>query len=125
MHIIEKVWGISSPREFQVEMVDRLVFKPKTCLFLVKKTGGRQVGHCANLGYSLVWQYSCYEVPLLGLGCDQVAKAQRQRFKVEVCHLDKNRGEDQLPIQQRLLSITHRHAQTIILFASPQSLTRG
>jgi superfamily II DNA helicase RecQ len=61
-------------------------------------------------------------VPLLGLRCDQVVKAQRQRFKVKAYHLDNNRGEDQLAIQQRLLSITHRQAQTIILFASPQSL---
>jgi superfamily II DNA helicase RecQ len=38
-------------------------------------------------------------IPLLGLGCDQVAKTQRPGFKVESYHLDKNQGEDQLAIQ--------------------------
>ncbi len=61
-------------------------------------------------------------VPLLGLGCDQVAKAQRRCFRVEAYLLNKNRGEDQLAIPQRLLSITHWQSQSIILFASPQFL---
>jgi superfamily II DNA helicase RecQ len=64
-------------------------------------------------------------VPLLGLGCDQVAKAQRPGSKVESYHLDKNCGEDQLAIQQRLLSIAYLRVQYIILFASPQSLKEG
>jgi superfamily II DNA helicase RecQ len=64
-------------------------------------------------------------VPLLCLGCDQVAKAQHCCFKVNVFHLDENRRDDQLVIQQRLLSITHHHAQAIILFTSPQSLEEG
>jgi superfamily II DNA helicase RecQ len=64
-------------------------------------------------------------VPLLGLGCDQVAKAHRLRYNVEAYHLDENRGEDQLAIQTRLLSITHLHHQSIILFTLPQSLKEG
>jgi superfamily II DNA helicase RecQ len=64
-------------------------------------------------------------VPLLGLGCDQVVKAQRPDYKVESYHLDKNRGEDMLAIQRRLLSITVLRHQSIILFASPQSLKGG
>jgi hypothetical protein len=62
-------------------------------------------------------------VPLLGLGCDQVAKAhQRPRFKVESSHFDENYGEDQLAIQQCLLSITYHCSQSITIFALPQSL---
>jgi hypothetical protein len=64
-------------------------------------------------------------VPLLGLGCDQVAKTQHCHYKIEAFHLDKNRGQYQLTIQQHLLTITHHHSQSIILFASPQSLKEG
>jgi hypothetical protein len=35
--VMEKVWGIFPPREFQVEAVARLVSEPKTCLFLIQK----------------------------------------------------------------------------------------
>jgi hypothetical protein len=64
-------------------------------------------------------------VPLLGLGCDKVAKSQRPAYKVESYHLDENRGEGMLAIQRRLLSITNHRNQSIILFASPQSLKGG
>jgi superfamily II DNA helicase RecQ len=64
-------------------------------------------------------------VPLLGLGCDQVAKAQRPAYKVESYHLDENRREGMLAIQRRLLSNSSHRNQSIILFASPQSLNEG
>jgi superfamily II DNA helicase RecQ len=64
-------------------------------------------------------------VPLLGLGSDQVSKAQRPDFRVESYHLDKNRSKDQFAIQRRLLSVAHQHAQSIILFAWLQSLREG
>jgi hypothetical protein len=73
----------------------------------------------------LLCDISLVIVPLLGLGCDQVAKAQRPLFKVESYHLDENCGEDQLAVQQHLLSITDHCSQSIILFASPQSLKAG
>ena len=31
-HVMAKVWGISSPRYFQVKAIARLVFDPNTCL---------------------------------------------------------------------------------------------
>jgi hypothetical protein len=39
IHVMNLVWGISSPNEFELEVVARLVFVPKTCLFLIRKTG--------------------------------------------------------------------------------------
>jgi superfamily II DNA helicase RecQ len=42
-------------------------------------------------------------VPLLGLRCDQVAKAQTPTFKIKYYHLDENGHEDQLAIQRHLM----------------------
>jgi superfamily II DNA helicase RecQ len=123
-HVMTEVWGILEPREFQVQAIIRLVFQPKTCLFLIRKTGEGKSAVVLTAAM-LLRGITLVVVPLLGLGCDQVAKAQRTSFKVESYHLDENRGEDQLAIQRRLLSITYRRSQSIILFASPQSLRAG
>jgi superfamily II DNA helicase RecQ len=123
-HIMLQVWGILAPRHFQVEAVSRLVFHSKTCLFLIRKTGeGKSAVVLTST--TLLQGITLVVVPLLGLGCDQVAKAQRLRYKVESYHLDENRGEDHLAIQRRLLTINVRKAQSIVLFASPQSLKEG
>jgi superfamily II DNA helicase RecQ len=124
-HVMENVWGISAPRDFQVEAVARLVFEPKTCLFLIRKTGEGKSAVVLTSA-TLLRGITLVVVPLLGLGCDQVAKAQRRlHHKVEAYHLDENRGDDQVALQQRLLTITHLRAQSIILYASPQSLKEG
>jgi superfamily II DNA helicase RecQ len=124
IEVMKTVWGISSPREFQVEAVARLVFEPKTCLYLIRKTGEGKSAVVLSAA-TLLRGITLVVVPLLGLGCDQVAKAHRRRYKVEAYHLDENRGNDQVAIQTRLLSITQVHAQSIILFTSPQSLKEG
>jgi superfamily II DNA helicase RecQ len=113
-----KVWDISSPQYFQAEAVARLVFHPKNCLFLIGE-GKLAVVLTAAI---LLQGITLFVIPLLGLGCDQVTKAHHHHFKVKAYHLDENRGEDQLAIQRRLLSITLRHPQSIVLFTSPQSL---
>jgi superfamily II DNA helicase RecQ len=122
--VMEKVWGILAPRDFQVEAVASLLFQRNTCLFLIRKTSEGKSAVVLTSA-TLLRGITLVVVPLLGLGCDQVSKAQRPAFKVEAYHLDENRGEDQLAIQRRLLSITYRRAQSIILFASPQSLREG
>jgi superfamily II DNA helicase RecQ len=119
-----EVWGVLSPREFQVQAIAWLVFQPKTCLFLLQKTGEGKSAVVLTSAM-LLHGISLVVVPLLSLGCDQVAKAQRPLFKVESYHLDKNCGEDHLAVQWHLLSITDRRSQPIIIFASPQSLKVG
>jgi superfamily II DNA helicase RecQ len=96
------VWGVLSPREFQVEAVAWLVFEAKTCLFLIQKTGKGKPAVVLTAS-TLLQGITLLVVPLLGLGCDQVARVQHHCHKVEAFHLDKNRGEDQLAIQQCLL----------------------
>jgi superfamily II DNA helicase RecQ len=92
--------GISSPQYFQVETVARLVFHPKTCLFLIQKMGEGKSAIVLTAA-TLLQGRTLVVILLLGLGCDQVTKAQQHHFKVEAYHLvDKNRGEDQLAIQR-------------------------
>jgi hypothetical protein len=73
----------------------------------------------------MLWGICLVVIPLLDIGCDQVVKAQRPGFKVESYHLDENHGEDHLSIQRCLLSIPNCQAQSIIIFALPQSLMEG
>jgi hypothetical protein len=77
-----KAWGILSPWEYQVRAIAQLVFYPKTCLFLIRKTGEGKSAVVLTL--AMLLHGICLVVaPLLGLGCDQVVKAQRPAYKVE------------------------------------------
>jgi hypothetical protein len=107
-----------------VEAVARLVFEPRLAFFSSKRLE-KQVSHFSDHFYALLHDITLMVVPLLGLGCDQVTKAHCHCYKVGACHLNENRGEDQLAIQMCLLWITCRHAQPIILFTLPQSLKEG
>jgi hypothetical protein len=89
IRVMANVWGISSPREFQIEAVARLVFEPKTCLFLIRKTGEGKSAVVLTAS-TLLRGITLVVVPLLGLGCDQVSKAQHHHHKIEAFHLDKN-----------------------------------
>jgi superfamily II DNA helicase RecQ len=84
------VWGILSPRKFQIEAVARLVFEPKTCLFLIQKTGKGKPAVVVLTASTRLRGITLVVVPLLGLGCDQVSKAQRCHHKAEAFHLDEN-----------------------------------
>jgi superfamily II DNA helicase RecQ len=100
-----KVWGILPPREFQVSAIAQLVFYPKTCLFLIRKTGEGKSAVVFTLA-TLLCGICLVVVPLLGLGCDQVAKAQRPAYKVESYHLDENHwGEPSNGVFYLLLTI--------------------
>ena len=65
-------------------------------------------------------------VPLLGLGSDQVSKANNQEQNVEAYHLDELRGQDFHTLCERLMIVPHQRItdQTIILYTSPQSLAK-
>jgi superfamily II DNA helicase RecQ len=85
LHVMAKVWSILSPREFQVRAIARLVFHPSTCLFFIRKTGEAKSALVLTSA-TLVRGICLVVVPLLGLGCDQLAKAQqRPGYKVESC----------------------------------------
>ncbi len=98
MHVMNLVWGIAFPKEFQLAAVARIVFQAKRRLYLIQKPGEGKLAVVLTSA-TLLQGITLVVVPLLGLGCDQVAKAQHGRYKVEAYHLDENRGKDQLAIQ--------------------------
>ena len=93
-------------------------------VFLIRKTGeGKSAVLLASAtikrGLTLVL------VPLLVLGCDQVAKGFKREHRVKTYHLDEHRGHDFIALRDRLLRLKHKRSQSIILFASPQSLQKN
>jgi superfamily II DNA helicase RecQ len=119
-----EIWNIPSPKPYQLEAISCLCFSNKRRLYLVRKTGdGKSAVVLASAtilqGITLV-----LVVPLLGLGCDQVAKSFRLEQKVEAYHLDKHRGPDFIALRDRLLKIRKKRSQSIILFTSPQALKK-
>jgi hypothetical protein len=89
IHKVLEIWHIPKPKPYQLEAIACLCFSTKGRLYLVHKTGeGKSAVVLASAtifrGITLVL------VPLLGLGCDQVAKATRREQQVEAYHLDKH-----------------------------------
>jgi hypothetical protein len=59
-------------------------------------------------------------VPLLELGCDQVAKGfQQEHSRVDVYHLDEHQGHDFIALRDCLLRVKHKHVlnQSSVLLA--------
>jgi superfamily II DNA helicase RecQ len=96
VEVMETIWGISSPREFQVEAVARLIFEPKACLFLIQKTGEGKPAVALTAAMHLQG-ITLVMVPLLGLGCDQVAKAHHRHYKVSTGQLLNQKVRRVLP----------------------------
>ena len=66
------------------------------------------------------------EVPLIGLGSDQVAKAVFIDNNIEAYHVDEHKFADAALLKQRLLSMTdeERKRLTVVLYLSPQCLSK-
>ena len=64
------------------------------------------------------------QVPLLGLGTDQVAKAIHVDGNIEAYHVDEFKGRDGNTLRTRLIQADEEQLQrlSIILFMSPRSL---
>jgi superfamily II DNA helicase RecQ len=118
-----KIWNITSPKPFQVEAITCLCFLTERRLYLVRKTGdGKSAVILASA--TILRGITLVLVPLLGLGCDQVAKAFRLEQRVEAYHLNEHRGPDYITLRDRLLKIRKKRSQSIILFTSPQALKK-
>ena len=118
-----EIWNIPSPKPYQVEAISCLCFSTKRRLYLVRKTGdGKSAVVLASA--TILRGITLVLVPLLGLGCDQVAKAFRLEQRVEAYHLDEHRGLDYITLRDRLLKIRKKRSQSIILFTSPQALKK-
>jgi superfamily II DNA helicase RecQ len=93
-------------------------------LHLIRKTGEGKSDVVLALA-TVLCGITLVLVPLIKLGCDQVAKGFLINQLLEAYHLDEHQGNDHILLSDRLLSITDKQAQSIILFTSPQSLQKS
>ena len=116
-------WGITTPRDFQIQAINRAAFINDTVVYIAAKTGSGKSAIPMTVG-SLRCGVAIMLVPLIGLGSDQVSKACKFEQNIEAYHLDEHRGDDAHALRTRLESIhpVERDNVTVFLFLSPQSL---
>ena len=119
------IFGILTPRNFQIEAINHCVFDDDAVLFIVQPTAnGKSLVPLTiatiRRGVTIVL------VPLIGLGSDQVEKATVLDHNVEAYHIDEHKQLDARAVRDRLnhLSVSEANSTTILLFMSPQSLKR-
>ena len=118
--------GINTPRPFQLEAIHSLLFTDDRFLYLARKTGeGKyavpQTVALLQRGIVLIL------VPLIGLGSDQVSKAENEENRIEAYHIDEHRYDDLTLLRNRLdgMTIDDVENTTILLFCSPQSMQKS
>ena len=117
--------SIVTPHEFQVQTIHRGAFYDNSYMHVIAKTGfGKSVIPLAIA--SLRHGVAVVEVPLIGLGSDQVAKAVFIDNNIEAYHVDEHKFADAALLKQRLLSMTdeERKRLTVVLYLSPQCLSK-
>jgi hypothetical protein len=124
LHTLLQLWGIDHARDFQVEAIHQLAFTDDNYLYLIRKTGEGKSAVPLTVAY---YQrgIAIMMVPLIGLGSDQVSKSNSPGHRIESYHLDEHKFEDLKKLRQRLIGMSPNEVEntTILLFASPQSLT--
>ena len=125
-HELKIKWGCDTPRQYQIEAIFQLVYTKIDMMYLIRKTGD---------GKSLVLQgtasilkgITIVMVPLIGLGSDQAQKCNIVRDNnicVESYHLDEFKNNNALELRERLHEYTREEKTAIIVFVSPQQLTK-
>ena len=99
------IYGVVSPRDFQIEGIHHSAFNDDSYLFVSQPTAkGKSLIPLAvnalrrGVGINLV--------PLIGLGSDQVEKAIFTEHNAEAYHADEHRKKDGRYLRQRLLGAT-------------------
>lgn len=121
------VFGITSPRPFQIFVIYCMVYLTKQLIYVIRKTGEGKTLVITTTAV-LLRGIVIVMVPLIGLGSDQVNKAIDLGNGLEGYHTDENHGQDFTNLMTRLYSIKKRNgraANAIILFCSPQSMGPG
>ena len=127
---IRDVYGIDTPRPFQVEAINYLAFGDAdgraNILYMVRKTAdGKSL---VQLASSVIMRgVTITLVPLVGLGSDQVEKATVVEKNVEGYHVDEHKYADAHLLRKRidLLRDEELRNTAITFFISPQSLKNG
>ena len=119
------VFGIDTPRDFQVEAINHCAFDDDSSLYLIIRTAdGKSLVPLTTAilrrGITIVL------VPLVGLGSDQVDKATVLEHGVKAYHIDEHKKKDARALRERLLSFTREEANytTILIYINPQNFVR-
>ena len=120
---ILQTFGIPNPRPFQMEAINHCTFEDDTYISINRGTAD---------GKSLVPQtlsitrrgVAIIMVPLVGLGTDQVEKAQLAEHGIESYHIDEHKRNDEKKLMRRLMSATHDELKycRIMAFVGPGTL---
>ena len=122
------VYGITEPRDFQLEAIHHLAYHDDGSLVLIRRTadGKSLVPLTTSIlrgGVTLVL------VPLHGLGSDQVEKATVSDHNVEAYYIDEHKAASAKILERRLQTYSvdcdERDHSSIIVFASPNALKKG
>ena len=107
-------FGVASVREFQRQAIYAGAFYDNSFLSINAKTGyGKSLVSLAIV--------SIVQVPLLGSGTDQVAKALRVDVNIEAWHIEEFRGPHGQALRKRRMAYTQdqRDNMSIILYMMP------
>jgi superfamily II DNA helicase RecQ len=118
------VWGITSPREYQIKAIFYLVFLRVRMMYLIRKT--REGKSLVMLGMATILRgVTICLVPLLGLGSSQASKSNNKKQCAEGYLLDEYRESDFDALSTWMKIYSSRERSSIIVYISPQNLMPG
>eukprot|EP00804_Cyclotella_cryptica_P005546 CCRYP_003053-RA/>CCRYP_003053-RA protein AED:0.68 eAED:0.43 QI:0/0/0/0.5/1/1/2/0/593 len=119
--MLQDVWGIPEPREYQVRAIFYMAFLKTRLMYLVHKTGeGKSL---VLLGTATILRgVTVCLVPLLGLGSSHASNSICEHHCVEGYHVDEYRDQDFEALSARMDRFSRREETSIILYISPQNL---
>ncbi len=118
-------WQCKTPRPYQIEAIFHLVYSKMDMMYLIRKTGeGKSL--VLNGMSSILKGVTISMVPLLGLGSDQAQKCRNANTTktVEAYHLDEFCHKNASELRKQLNLFTRDEKITILLFVSPQQLSK-
>lgn len=118
---LEKAWGNTTPRQFQIEAVFDLAYRKVPMMYLIRKTGDGKSDVFKCLASMLKGITVCM-VPLIGLGSDQTFKSHNKYDGFEAYHVDEFREGNAKKLCERLVAYTRKELSSIVLFMSPLAL---
>ena len=90
---ISTMFGIDTPRDLQLEVINHCAWDDNAVVFVNAKTAvGKSL--CPLTAAAMRRKVSIFLVPLIGLGSDQVSKASRPDHNIEAYHIDEHHGID-------------------------------
>ena len=119
--MLNDVWGIQEPREYQVAAIFYMAFLKTRLMYLVRKTGeGKSLVLLGTA--SILRGVTVCLVPLLGLGSSHASNSISVPHCVEGYHVDEYRDQDFEALSERMTHFSLGEDSSIILYISPQNM---